>query len=192
MVHEIEYGRLYSSLFKTVEFDNASLEFEYVGVLRRIDHCIELSEKSDDNKEDLVVKSTCQQNYELFKHRKEAISSGKSIHGYFKQLKNNRATGDDGSEIDSKILEEVKTSKAAGLQIHLLLNIWIHDAGLKDLTTSSIRQSGPAKKSILGKAFNRMLGMTLAQQVSARNFSVHLTQMTIIIMFLSQSYFREL
>ena len=174
MSHEIEYGRLYSSLFKTIEVDDASLEFEYVDALRRIDRCIKLSEKGEDSK-DLALRSIYQQNYELLNHRKKAVSNGKSIHRYLKRLEKVRATGDDESKIKEKILEEVNTSKAAGLQIQLLFNIWIHDAGLEDLTTSSIRQSGQAKKSILVKAFNRLLGMTLAQQVSTSNFGRHLT-----------------
>ena len=178
MVSGIEQGSIgFNTLFKNLEFeDTRLLEFEYIDILRRIDRCTELSEKGKYSKKDLTLRNVCERNYELLKQRKIAISAGRSVHVYLQQLEQIQATGDDESEIKDKIIEEVNMSKAAGLQILLLSNIWIHDAELENLTSSSIRQSGQAKKSILVKAFNRLLGMTLTQQVKNFNLNGNLIQ----------------
>ncbi len=94
----------------------------------------------------------------LADHRVAAIREGKSVSKYIESLEN----GTESKEvIKPKIDAEVQEAKVAGLNFHVLSNIWLYDVGV---TRGSSENGRSGTSMSVPKFLNRCLGMNLARQ----------------------------
>jgi hypothetical protein len=96
---------------------------------------------------------------QLAEKRVEAIKNGKSVSKYCELLE----SGTETKEIlKPKIDDEVKAAKDAGLNFHVLCNIWLYEVGVEQNTV----KAGKFYRPPIGvaKFLNRCLGMNLQRQ----------------------------
>lgn len=94
----------------------------------------------------------------LADHRVDAIREGKSVSKYWESLEN----GSESKEtVKPKIDAEVQAAKDAGLNFHVLCNIWLYDVGVTQGSSEAGRSGTPMNVS---KFLNRCLGMNLSRQ----------------------------
>jgi len=94
----------------------------------------------------------------LADHRVDAIREGRSVSKYWESLEN----GTESKEtVKPKIDAEVQAAKDAGLNFHVLCNIWLYDVGVTQGSSEAGRSGTPMSVS---KFLNRCLGMNLSRQ----------------------------